>query len=444
MKLNFQTILLIVFGFFIAFGVAVFAGYINIGSSSKKATSPTGTVLFWGTINSQVMNQFIASGNVVSEGIKVTYVQKNPLSYENDLVSAFASGIGPDIFMVTPEIFWRQRDKMYETPYKSFPIVNYTSAYMDIGKTYLTSTGILAFPLFVDPLVGYWNKDIFASVSLAKAPVEWKEFPDLAKKISQVTNDYLISRSAVALGEYSNIRHARDIMTLLFLQAGDPIMHADPEGKLVVDFGLKTTANKTSSAAIALDFYAQFANPTKFGVYSWNKLFSSDIDEFLSGSLAYYFGLGSELSNIRRGNPNLNFDMAFVPQADKNGTKTTVGLLYGLAVSKQTKNLALSYYVRGDIISPAKNAAFIVGLQNAGLTVAPMRRDMVPDDPTNVYATTLYQSALVAKNWINPNIPLTDQIWSEMVSDLQSGKSNSLGAVSGASAKFATFAQTLQ
>lgn len=443
MKLSFQTILLIVFGFFIAFGVAVFAGYINIGSSGTTAATPTGKIVFWGTINGQVMNQFIASTGVAADGITITYIQKNPATYESELVGAFASGIGPDIFMVTPDIFWRQRDKMYETPYASYPIINYTSAYMDISKTYLTTTGILAFPLFVDPLVGYWNKDIFASVSLAKAPTEWKEFPDLAKKISQVTNDYLIERSAVALGEYGNIRHAKDIMTLLFLQAGDPIMHTDEQGKLVVDFGLKTTTNKTSSASIALDFYAQFANPTKYGVYSWNKLFASDIDEFLSGNLAYYFGLGSELSNIRRGNPNLNFDMAFVPQADKNGIKTTVGLLYGLAVSKQTKNLALSYYVRGDIISPVKNAAFIAGLQNAGLTVAPMRRDMVPNDPKNIYASTLYQSALVAKNWIDPNSALTDSTWSAMVSDLQSGKSNSAGAVFDANAKLSAFVRTL-
>lgn len=439
MKISFQTILLVIFGFFILFGVAVFAGYINIGSSSSSS-APSGKVVMWGTVNKNIIRQFFAAAAVTSDTIDITYVEKNPATYESDLVAAFASGVGPDIFMVTPDIAWKQRDKMYVTPFTSYSAQTYTTNYMDIAKSYLTPSGIMAFPLFLDPLVGYWNKDIFASAGMATPPKEWKEFPDITKKIAQVTNDYTIERSAFALGEYNNIRHAKDILSLLFLQAGDPITHLDAAGNLVLDFGqMNGTSLKVAPAVTALDFYTQFANPTKEGVYTWNKSFQSDYDQFLSGDLAYYFGYGSEYANIRRANPNLNFDMTFLPQASVTGLKTTVGSLYGVAVAKQSKNLGLAYYVMGDMVSSSKNALLLSGLQKSGLTVAPVRRDLTPNDPTNTYAAALYQSALVGKTWIDPNTTFTNDVWRAMVSDVQSGKSPSSAAIGDAVKKISAY-----
>ncbi|MBP6926141.1 MAG: extracellular solute-binding protein [Candidatus Pacebacteria bacterium] len=439
MKISFQTILLVIFGFFIVFGVAVFAGYINIGSSSSKTSGPAGTVLMWGTVNRRIMESFFVAAAVQTDGIKINYVEKNPATYESELVAAFASAVGPDIFMVTPEILWKQRDKMYEIPYKNYPIQNYTSSYMDVAKAYLTPTGILAFPLFYDPLVGYWNKDIFASAGMATPPKEWKEFPEVTKKIAVVTNDYQVERSAFALGEYTNIRHAKDILSMLFLQAGDPITHVNADKELVIDLGRNPDNSKIRPAVAALDFYTQFANPTKQGVYNWNKSFASDYDQFLAGDLAYYFGSGSELATIRRANPNLNFDMAFPPQADFNSSKTTVGSLYGVAVSKQSKNLGLAYYVTGDMVYGPKNTIFLTGLQKAGLTVGPVRRDSVPNDPSNIYAPVLYQSALVGKTWIDPNTTFTSDVWRAMVGDVQSGKSTSGEAVADAIRKMTAY-----
>ncbi len=437
-KLSFQTIILIVFGLFIVFGVAVFAGYINIGSSSSS-TTPTGTVTMWGTVNKTIMQQYLASAGVSSDTITINYIEKSPTTYESDLINAFASGVGPDIFMVTPEIAWKQRDKMYEVPFATYNLQTYTSTYMDVAKVYLTPTGITAFPMFFDPLVAYWNKDIFASAGFAVPPKEWKEFPDLTKKISIVNNDYTIERSAVALGEYGNIRHAKDIISLLMLQAGDPITHVGADGKLVLDLGGMNAASKTVPAVTALNFYTQFANPTKQGVYSWNKSFTSDYDRFLSGDLAYYFGTGSELSTIRRANPNLNFDMTALPQPNKDGLKTTTGSLYGIAISKQTKNLSLAFYVTLDMLAPAKNSSFLTGLQFAGITVAPVRRDQIPSDPNNLYASVLYQSALVGRTWIDPNMQLTNDVWKSMVSDVQSGKYTPEDSIANAAKKIITY-----
>ncbi len=440
MKFSFQTIILVVFGFFILFGVAVFAGYINIGGSSKS-TAVTGSLTIWGTTKKSAMESLLAMTGLDANSIKINYVEKNPTTYESDLVNAFASGTGPDIFMTTPEIFWKQRDKIYEIPFTSYPLLNYTSTYMDIGKSYLTATGIRAFPLYIDPLVGYWNKDIFASVGIATAPLEWKEFPDLSKKISIVDNNYTVTRSFAALGEFGNIRNAKDTLSLLFIQAGDPITYIGADGNLALSLG-QNVKNNVSSSSVALDFYTQFANPTKQNTYSWNKSFRSDTERFLSGDLAYYVGYSSEVSNLRRTNPNLNFDMAFVPQPDTSSTKTTIGKLYGLAISKQSKIPGVAYYAIGAMLSSASNTALINGLKNAGTLVAPARRDMTPNDPSNPYASILYNSALVSRNWIDPNPSLTNSIWSSMISDVQSGKSNAMSAISTANTKMTAYLKT--
>ena len=81
MKLNLQTILLIVFGFFTLIGVAVFAGYIKIGGSSSKAT-PSGTATLWGTLDKRTMDAYLTNSASKDQTYKVSYTQKDPASYE--------------------------------------------------------------------------------------------------------------------------------------------------------------------------------------------------------------------------------------------------------------------------------------------------------------------------------------------------------------------------
>ncbi len=442
MKLSLQTILLIVFGFFILFGVAVFAGYINLGSSSSSST-PSGSVTMWGTIDKRSFNIFLGQTSTKDQTYTINYVQKSTVSYEQELIEALASGKGPDLFMVTPEIFWKERDKIFVIPYQNIPARTFADTYMDIASIYTQSDGILALPLFVDPLVGYWNKDIFASAGIATPPTLWKEFPDLSKKLSLINTDFSITRSTVAFGEYDNVNHAKDIMSLLFLQAGDPITSLDYNNVLQATLG-SVQKNNQNAAGVALSFYTQFANSTNRDIYSWNKTFTSDRDQFLAGDLAYYVGLGSELIGLRKTNPNLNFDISLIPQPDKDGTKTTTGALFGVAISKQATNVPLAFYAASDITTQTKSGALLETLGKNGLTLAPVRRDLMPNDPGNAYAGMLYQSALISRTWIDPDPRFTSGVFAGMVSDVQSGKLIPIAAVSDARNKMTAYLKQLE
>ena len=113
----------------------------------------------------------------------------------------------------------------------------FTDSFIDEGQIFLTPNGALALPFSIDPLVMYWNQDIFASAGLAKPPQYWNDFLNIAPKITSLDAGQSVAKSAVALGEWSNVTNAKAILSSLFMQAGDPIVARNAAGQLVAVFG---------------------------------------------------------------------------------------------------------------------------------------------------------------------------------------------------------------
>jgi ABC-type glycerol-3-phosphate transport system substrate-binding protein len=99
---KFQTILLIVFGVGLLIGVIMFALTKSGGGSGETE------VVFWGTFPRRLMDDTLVVINDQKKvtGVTVRYVEQDPLTYESDLVEAFASGIGPDVFMIIGLDMW--------------------------------------------------------------------------------------------------------------------------------------------------------------------------------------------------------------------------------------------------------------------------------------------------------------------------------------------------
>jgi ABC-type glycerol-3-phosphate transport system substrate-binding protein len=66
---------------------------------------------------------------------------------------------------------------------------------------------------------------------------------------------------------------------------------------------------------------------------------------FLSGSLATYFGFASEYYDLKNKNPNLDFDVAPLPQAKGERRAATYGKMYGFSIVHTTPNPAVTYNV---------------------------------------------------------------------------------------------------
>ncbi|OHA27019.1 MAG: hypothetical protein A3D52_00965 [Candidatus Taylorbacteria bacterium RIFCSPHIGHO2_02_FULL_44_36] len=403
----FQLVLLSVFVAMALGGLILFSRYKG---SSAGQNFPTAEV--WGIIPTE---QFSAIQEAFQEQrdetFKVNYTEKQPAVFYGDLIEALAAGNSPDLIIIPENLLLKLRSKIFEIPFESLSERIFRDTYLDEGELFLTATGVAALPFSVNPLVMYWNRDIFATAGLAKPPTVWDEFISLAQTLTDKDQNGNIFRSAVALGEFDNIINAKEILSALFLQIGAPPLAAASGG-----------AN-SASGALALNFYTQFSNPLGL-TYSWNKSLTDSRDAFLAGDLAIYFGFASELTNLRARNPNLYFDVAPFPQPKGAKKSLTFGKLYGIAVLKSSRDIANSARIAFLLTS---NQALKAFSQKSGLP--PVRRDLLAAKPTDAYGALFYGEALKSRGWLDPDYWATSATFKEMIESVSSGKARPSEAV---------------
>jgi ABC-type glycerol-3-phosphate transport system substrate-binding protein len=278
----------------------------------------------------------------------------------------------------------------------------------------------------------YWNRDIFSSSGLAQPPKTWESLMSQTTKAIVRTDDELrLTQSAVAFGEYENVLHAKEILSMLLMQAGTEIVSEQSEGYRVTLN--QAPDNSLSSADAALSFYTQFSSPNS-ELYSWNRSRGLDRSEFANGTLGMYFGPGSEYEAIAKENANLNFDVTFVPQGSGVVTKRDYGTFYAFAIPRASDNIRGSYAVASYLTSPANVQPIL-----EAYALAPVHRALYTGSHDS-FKTILLESALVARGWLDPSPEESGEVFKKMVEGISSGrerfKSVILDAVYGLEALF--------
>ncbi len=406
--------MLVVFGALFLFAVLIFAGFIPIGQSTSQQYS--GNVTLWGTLSASDMSPLVDDFNL-KKNFVLRYVQKDAGSFKSDLVDALASGTGPDLILSPGSDVWSLRDKVLIIPYASYPERSFRANYIGESDLLLSKDGILGLPFTVDPLVLYYNRDLLTNAGIAKPPVTWDELvSDVSKLVVRDANQSVIKQSAIALGSFGNVDHAKDIMSLLILQSGNQITARNASGDLVSVLKNEISASSSLVPAVsAIRFYASFANPV-VSTYTWNAGLPRAQTAFLSNNLAFYIGYASELASIRAQNPNLNFDVALMPQTSGAVAKMTFGNMSALMVAKASKNQATALYVATELAS----SAFLEKL-SAAILLPPVTRDLLSKRTADPYLSLFNQSALMAHGWLDPNGSATDSIWKNMLGSVLSG-----------------------
>lgn len=419
---NFQTIFTAIFLAFFVFGVLVFSGIIPLGNSSNP-NAPVGTVTIWGTFPSLSMSKVVEEINSSNENLIIKYVQRSKDSYQQDLIEAMASGTGPDLFFISPDMVVKNKKFIYPMPYASYPEKSFTSNFIDGAKVFLAKEGIVAFPVVSDPLVLYYNKELLTNAGIAKPPVYWDELFEINKALTKKTNDGIISQSMIALGSFDNINNAKDIMTLLLIGSGDPIIESNrADGVLSVVVNEKTPFT-LSPVETALGFFNEFSNVNN-QAYSWNRSLPDSREMFTNGKLAFYIGRSSELFEIEAVNPNLSFDVTNVLQTRNTNLKRTNGPIYALATSNRSTNVAGAMGVAGMLSSSA-----IAKEIATSLSIPPAQKDALNENPPDPYVYTFYKSAIYLYPWLDPDTKITDNIFRDLHQNLISNKLSSADAV---------------
>ncbi len=405
---------------FVVLALLIFTGVIPGFGTPKNGFG--GEVVLWGTVSENIMRKPIEEfNNQYNKLFSLKYKEKPSATFESDLIEALAAGKGPDLFFLSQDMILKDKDKVFTIPYNSISQRDFKSNFIEEGELYLTDDGVLALPFIINPLVMYWNRDIFSSSGVAREPFFWDEFFTLAPILTTVDRVKNISKSAVALGEFSNITNVKDILSALLFQSGDDIIKKTSK-KVEVVLG-DSASGGGKPAESALRFFMEFSNSAK-PFYSWNKSLPSSKDMFTSGDLAIYFGYAGELSNIIAKNSHLNFSISPIPQIRDSGKKITFGKMYGLAIAKNSKNQRTAF-----------QAAFLLTdaefLENfAKITkLPPVRRDLLAKKQTDQYNSVFYESAIMSKGWLDPNPNASYNVFRDMVESVSSGKNRISEAV---------------
>lgn len=411
---------LIVLTFFV---VALLAGVLTLALSRTSTNEDKLTrIAVWGTMPEGQFQVMIGAAPNGTSIINASYQYKSPETIYRDVLEAIAAGTSPDALVLSQDELYQFRGKLVTVPYESYSERLYKDTFVEGAEAFVSEQGIDAFPFAVDPLVMYWNRDIFNSVGIQRPPQYWDEIPSFVQTFTKKDATFNILRSAIALGETSNVDHSKEILSALIYQAGGRVtLHTD-SGAVVASLS-ESFNNPRNPALSAVDFYTQFSNPQKL-TYTWSRTLPHSKDFFVSGDLALYVGYASEINEIRAKNPNLNFDVTSIPQARGVLVPTTYGSYWTYAVLRSAPRST----------SALSNIGIVTGAQTGQLlvnatTLLPVRRDLLSVSQSRADKIVFYDAARKSRTWIDPNGVESDRIFTEMISMVTSGRMTSFEAV---------------
>lgn len=412
----FQIILLAVFGFMALAALVLLSSYQSTQSTEELAYGQG--VEIWGTFDVALVDTLFQ--NIAQEDKAfsvVRYERIDAANFDNIFVNAIAEGRSPDMIMLSSEDLVKHRTKLLAIPYTSLPIGSYRDTYVDGAEIFAMSDGIYALPFAVDPLVMFWNRDIFASNGIALPPTTWEQVAaEVVPKTTRRDQNRDVTQSAIAFGEYRNVYRAKDMLMLLALQSGSASVTENERG-YTVNLNQAVDGSTRAPLDAAVQFFTDFSNANS-AAYTWNRALPLDTQAFLSGDLALYFGRGSEAQGINNKNPNLNFDIAPLPQGGNASAQRGYGVFYGFAIPKASGNRAGAFAAANRIMSPKHADAL-----TAALNMSPVRRDLIAAGSGNPFRAMILRAALIARGWLDPNPTVSDTIFTRMVEDVVSNRS---------------------
>lgn len=414
-----KNISLFQIGVYIACAIGVIAAVILFATTSGQNSNDrlTGSIVIWGTVPSFAMESALQNITETYKDVTVNYFEKSETVFQNELVNALASGTGPDIVILSLTEIISNKDRLLVVPFTSLPEQVFRSTFIDQADAYINDQGTLAFPFVIDPLVMYYNRDMFSSSFLVKIPETWDELIAANQQITRSDDAGNFQTQTVALGAFDNITRSKELLVTLMNQAGNSLVRFDREQKKYISTFTESSPQDSSPVANALSFYTSFTNTADRQRYSWNTSLPNDKNQFISGRLAVYFDFASELQTIRLLNPNLNFGVAMMPQRSVSPVKSTYGSMYGIAVVKMSKNTSLAVTLAQKLASKETVTQYL-GQQPFS---APTRRDLLAVLPSDPFMSVIYRSAIISRGFLDPDPIQTTAFFRTIINQINAG-----------------------
>lgn len=395
--------------FAMVLSVLIFSGKLPIGN---KTSAPQGEVILWGTISETEMNTVIQAFNPQSRTYTVQYKYIPEADFNQRLLEALASGVGPDLIMAPYQTILSQAARIQPFPINSMGEKAYKDTYVDGASVLFTQRGALALPVTVEPMVLFYNRTLFSKHGIVNPPQFWDEVATNVPSLTIRDNGKFIE-SGIALGTPS-LAYGKDIIMAIVAQLGQvPVVTVPNQQGESTQVVLVNTPVTEGSEILPLStvarFYTQFGDQGQKN-YSWSQSQGDPSDAFVGEKLAMYIGYSGELGTLRARNPRGAFEMTYLPQTRGYQTFATGMRMYAIATLQSSKNPTAALTVEG---------------QFAGPGVSPTIAGMVGAVPAlRVYAGTqgldqvTARSMLVARGWYDSHERESSAYIASMVSDI--------------------------
>lgn len=380
----------------------------TIGGKDKNAQA---NIAIWGTLPAQYIDAAIIAVHDARKNVSLTYREIRPATYEAEIINALAAGKGPDVWLMPHTFILKHEDKVLPITDALFPPRRFRETFVDGAALFLQTKSAVGLPFVVDPLVLYWNRDLFRNAGIAAAPQTWDEFFTASERLT-VRDGSAFRQSGTAMGEFNNVPHAKDILSLLVLQTGNPIV--DPSSRAVTF--LEKGDLPIAPAVSAFRFFTDFSNPRK-NSYSWNSAQMGAKELFIGGKLAMYIGYASEFSDIVEKNRHLDLEISGVPQVRDGRIRASFAAIYALALSPTTQDRDGAW--RAIQLLTDKN---IVKTFSERGNLPPVRKDLLSEGTTDPIRSVFYRSAIQSRSWLEPDAAIIDTLFGDAVRSINSGK----------------------
>ena len=428
-KLFYILISAVIFIVFIT--IIIIVGNIGGGSGEEKAI-----LEFWGVYDTrQDFAKVLSSLQQIEPGIKVNYQQLSYEDYEKALIDALAAGTGPDIIMIhhtwlakhlekfaaMPEVSSRIEDYKFMTP------ADFQSQFVEVAyKDLVYGDKIYALPLYVDTLALFYNRDMFNTAGITRSPQNWEEFNEDIGLLTKFDSQGNIIQAGAAIGTSRNINRSTDILSALMIQNGTQMTNVANTAALFT-----RTVSGQRTGENALQYYTDFANPLK-EVYTWNDQQHYSIDAFVEGKTAMMFNYSHQIPIVRKRFERLNFAVAPFPQFTELDAKNYANY-WAVAVSAQSKSRDAAWRFLTYLTS--KDGALVYLTETSRPSA---RRDIIDIQRNDPQLGVFAVQALSAKSWLQIDTNAIDQIFADMIDEVNLKRAAVRNALRAAETKITT------
>jgi len=394
-------------------GLALLAAGCGGGGGGSQVSNKPVVLNFWDPFEtSENFQPLIAAYEQQHPNVQIIYTKKDVTTYPSDLLNALASGSGPDIFSINNAWLPQYKDKVAPATTTTFSFADYKNTFVDAAVNDFTiNQQVYGVPLYVDSLGLYYNKDILGSAGIATPPTTWDQLAADVIKIKRADSTGYFTLSGLAAGTNSNVNRAVDILYLFMLQQGVVPYSSDTTQPTFAE-PVEQNGQSTNPGLDALNFYTSFANPTSPN-YNWNSRSDYSIDAFANGRAAFLYSYAYTEASIRQKNPNLNFDVAPVPQPSLDNPAVNFANYWGEVVSKQSKNQLVAWDFLKYLSSNATLSKYYT------LDKQPSsRKDLIAIQISDPDIGVFAQANLTAKSFYRPDQVQMDNIFGQMIDNV--------------------------